>query len=155
MSLAHWEPLCMVNQVLNGVNLCTTPFNWILGKIQFFENCWCELHFCRCEIHYTTFVSAFFCQYEIIWDREQQNNITPKFPCGICAKAVAKNHKAACCDICNLWVHIKCNNVTKFCYRKLPTESWAKYYKYYLFPNLPIFSWTELQIEILYPLQRK
>ena len=31
--------------------------------------------------------------------------MTPKFPSGICAKAVAKNHNAVCCDICNLWVH--------------------------------------------------
>ena len=45
--------------------------------------------------------------------------MTSKFPCGICAKAVAKNHNAVCCDICNLWVHIKCNNMTKLCYRKL------------------------------------
>ena len=44
--------------------------------------------------------------------------MTPKYPCGICAKDVAKNH-AVCCDICNLWVHIKCNNIRKFCYRKL------------------------------------
>ena len=45
--------------------------------------------------------------------------MTPKFPCGICPKAVAKNPSAVCCEICNLWVHIKCNNITKFCYRKL------------------------------------
>ena len=42
-----------------------------------------------------------------------------KFPCGICAKAVAKNYNAVYCNTCNLWVHIKCNNVTKFCYRRL------------------------------------
>ena len=45
--------------------------------------------------------------------------MTPKFPCGVCYKAVAKNHNAVYCDSCNLWVHIKCNNLTKFCYRKL------------------------------------
>ena len=50
---------------------------------------------------------------------KQRNNMTQKFPCGICAKTVAKNHNAVCCDICNLWVHIKCNNMTKLCYRKL------------------------------------
>ena len=43
----------------------------------------------------------------------------PKFPRGIFAKAVAENHGAVCCDICNLWVHTKCNHITKFCYRKL------------------------------------
>ena len=40
--------------------------------------------------------------------------MTPKFPCGIC-------------DICNLRVQIKCNNATKFCYRKLQQshEPWC------------------------------
>ena len=45
--------------------------------------------------------------------------MNPKFPCGICAKVVAKNHNAVCSDICNLWVPIKCNSTTKFFYRKL------------------------------------
>ena len=31
-------------------------------------------------------------------------------------KKVANNHFAVCCDICNLWLHIKCNNITKFYY---------------------------------------
>ena len=35
------------------------------------------------------------------------------FPCNICAKATAKSYNAVCCDICNLWVHIKCNNIIK------------------------------------------
>ena len=52
--------------------------------------------------------------------------MTPKFPCSVYYKAVAKNHNAVCCDSCNLWVHIKCNNLTTFCYRKLQTsqEPW-------------------------------
>ena len=37
--------------------------------------------------------------------------MTPKFPCGICSKAVEKNRNAVCCDGCNLWVHIRCNNL--------------------------------------------
>ena len=32
-------------------------------------------------------------------------------PCGICHKAVAHNHKAIVCDICNQWIHIKCNKL--------------------------------------------
>ena len=44
------------------------------------------------------------------------------FPCSICPKNVAKNHNAVYCDICNLWVHIKCNNNTKYCYRKLQND---------------------------------
>ena len=34
-----------------------------------------------------------------------------KYPCGLCDKPVAKNHKAIVCDLCNKWVHCKCNNV--------------------------------------------
>ena len=39
------------------------------------------------------------------------------FPCGVCQKAVAKNHKAICCDICQKWIHIKCNNLNKNDYK--------------------------------------
>ena len=53
----------------NRGNLFTTPFNWMFGKIQFFENHWCEFHFCRYEIDYTTFATA-FCWYEMVWVRK-------------------------------------------------------------------------------------
>ena len=33
----------------------------------------------------------------------------PKFPCGVCSKNVNENHHAICCDICDQWVHIRCN----------------------------------------------
>ena len=48
-------------------NVFTTPFNWLFGKIQFFENYWCEFHFCRREIDCTAFASALFCWYEVTW----------------------------------------------------------------------------------------
>ena len=39
-------------------------------------------------------------------------NITyPKFPCRICEKNVSDKDKAVQCDLCKLWVHIKCNNL--------------------------------------------
>ena len=34
-----------------------------------------------------------------------------KYPCGIGDKAVKTNHKAIQCDLCNKWVHIKCNRI--------------------------------------------
>ena len=34
-------------------------------------------------------------QRNIITLIQQQNNMTPKFPCEICAKAAAKNHSAS------------------------------------------------------------
>ena len=36
-----------------------------------------------------------------------------KFPCGVCQKEVATKHKAICCDTCNKYVYIGCNNLTK------------------------------------------
>jgi len=38
--------------------------------------------------------------------------MTVKYPCVICNRAVAKNHKGIQCDTCDLWVHIKCNNTS-------------------------------------------
>ncbi|XP_060577446.1 uncharacterized protein LOC132734674 [Ruditapes philippinarum] len=35
-----------------------------------------------------------------------------KFPCGVCTKPVAKNHRALQCESCEFWIHIKCGNVT-------------------------------------------
>ena len=71
--------------------------------------------------------------------------MTPKYPCGICAKDVAKNH-AACCDICNLWVHIKCNNITKFCYRKLQNSQEPWYCKKCIKQILCFSELTESQL---------
>ena len=33
----------------------------------------------------------------------------PKYPCGVCEKTIAKNHRAIRCSLCNYKVHIKCN----------------------------------------------
>ena len=50
----------------------------------------------------------------------------PKFPCKICAKNVSEKDKAVQCDLCELWVHIKCNNLNYLDYRYLQNsnESW-------------------------------
>ena len=50
-----------------------------------------------------------------------------KFPCKICEKAVAGNHRAVCCDTCNIWVHIKCNRInTQTCnILKKENASWS------------------------------
>ena len=49
-----------------------------------------------------------------------------KFPCKICAKDVNDKDKAVHCDLCELWVHIKCNNLNYIDYRYLQNchESW-------------------------------
>ena len=54
-------------------------------------------------------------------------NITyPKFPCRICVKYVSDKDKVVQCELCDLWVHIKCNNLNYLDYRYLENsnESW-------------------------------
>ena len=38
--------------------------------------------------------------------------MTLKFPCKIYEKPVARNHRAIQCDSCNLWIHIKCDQIS-------------------------------------------
>ena len=35
----------------------------------------------------------------------------PKFPGRICAKNVHDKGKVVQCDLCELWIHVKCNNL--------------------------------------------
>ena len=37
----------------------------------------------------------------------------PKFPCGMCKKAVKNNCPAIQCDNCNIWIHNKCSGITE------------------------------------------
>ena len=49
-----------------------------------------------------------------------------KYPCGICKKSVNSNHRALQCDICDFWVHIKCNGLSDSDYLRLQLsdEKW-------------------------------
>ena len=49
-----------------------------------------------------------------------------KFPCKICARNVYDKDKAIQCDLCELWIHIKCNNLSYLDYSYLQNcdESW-------------------------------
>ena len=42
-----------------------------------------------------------------------------KFPCRNCTKNVHDKDKAVQCDLCELWIHIKCNNPNYLDYRYL------------------------------------
>ena len=42
-----------------------------------------------------------------------------QFHCLVCNRAVAKNHRAVQCDLCDSWVHIACNNLNFYTYQKL------------------------------------
>ena len=48
------------------------------------------------------------------------------FPCGICSKSVNSNHRSIQCDICNQWIHIKCNKLSGSDYEYLQRsdDSW-------------------------------
>ena len=45
-----------------------------------------------------------------------------QFPCLKCNRAVAKNHKAVQCDVCDKWIHIACNNLNMYTYQKLQKD---------------------------------
>ena len=45
-----------------------------------------------------------------------------RFPCGYCYKPVAKSHKGIFCDICNFWIHKKCNNTSDSEYHRLALD---------------------------------
>ena len=63
----------------------------MFGKMQFFENCRREFHFCRREIDNTTFASGFVCRREIIWVRKTESSIN--FSVFHFAKSNSKNDK--------------------------------------------------------------
>ena len=45
------------------------------------------------------------------------NTNHPKFPGKICAKKVHGKDKVVHCDLCELWIHIKCKNFNYLDYR--------------------------------------
>ena len=50
-----------------------------------------------------------------------------RFPCLKYNRAVAKNHKAVQCDICNKWVQIACNNLNTYTYKKTQKDKFPCY----------------------------
>ena len=50
----------------------------------------------------------------------------PKYPCKICPKNVQDKDEAVQCDLCELWIHIKCSNFNYLDYRYLQNygECW-------------------------------
>ena len=49
---------------------------------------------------------------------------TPKYPCGICSKAVTWTTPAVCCDSCNVWYHKECMGMHSLVYKGLHNISW-------------------------------
>ena len=69
-----------------------------------------------------------------------------KFPFGICEKTVAAKN-AVYCDICNKWVHIFCNNITRYCYRKLQKDETPWYCNMCIRQAMPFSNLTEHQLK--------
>ena len=80
---------------------------------------------------------------------DQLRNVNMNFPCNICEKAVASNHNAISCDICNKWVHISCKNISRYCYRKLQKNSTPWYCKNWLKQILPYNKLTDRKLKVL------
>ena len=69
-----------------------------------------------------------------------------KYPCKICSKSVHKNHRALQCDVCDFWVHIKCNKLYPGDYEKLKLSSEPWYCLHCLKTNLPFMNETNDQL---------
>ena len=50
------------------------------------------------------------------------NTMIVKYPCLVCSRAVTKNRKAVQCDCFDRWVHIACNYLNVYTYRKLQKD---------------------------------
>ena len=46
----------------------------------------------------------------------------PSDPCSTCHKNVNNNHNAVWCNLCKLWIHIRCNFLNKNDYAKLKKD---------------------------------
>ena len=45
-------------------------------------------------------------------NKDSNNDQQVDFPCSICNCKVKHNDKAILCTCCDLWVHIRCNNIS-------------------------------------------
>ena len=72
-----------------------------------------------------------------------------EFPCNVYKKTDSRSQNAVCCDVCNKWVHISCNNICRYCYRKLQKASTPWYCKNCLKQILPFNKLTDYQLKAL------
>ena len=70
-----------------------------------------------------------------------------KFTCQVCEKPVATNHNAICCDICDCWIHIYCNNICKQTYRQLQKDPTPWYCKSCLKKEIPFSNLNNSEFE--------
>ena len=56
------------------------------------------------------------------------SNIKLKYPCKQCSKSCKSNQNCICCDICNMWYHIKCVSLTLSQFNSLKANSSMPYF---------------------------
>ena len=62
-------------------------------------------------------------------------------------KKVAADHNVVCCDICNKWVHISFNIITRYCYRKLQKDETPWYCKISIRQAMQFHNLTDHQLK--------
>ena len=64
----------------------------------------------------------------------------PKLSCGICSKTIAKNHRFIHCELCNVKVHIKCDNTDIKTYNKIKTDNLSQTCTLCKLQNIPLLT---------------
>ena len=64
-----------------------------------------------------------------------------QFPCSVCHKSIGDKENSIFCDLCKLWVHIKCSKLSYIDYQYLSgcNDPW-----YYLYCNSEIYAFGSL-----------
>ena len=115
---------------MHFMSICT---NGSLGKNYFNQGHWKSLRARSCNCVLASYLSDFIHKITVLWAGTNfMCNITYiKFPYRICGKMYLTKiklftvTKAVQCDLCELWVHIKCNNLNYLDYRyQNSNKSW-------------------------------
>ena len=72
-----------------------------------------------------------------------------KYPCNVCHRPVAKNHKGIQCDICDQWVHIRCNHTSIGEYQNLQRDDKSWCCQKCTLSNIPFSSTTRDSLKLL------
>ena len=73
------------------------------------------------KIHNTLYISLILIMHDIELNPGPRS---PKFPCGICHKAVKSSQCGVACDTCNIWYHTICMHMSLTTYESFDNISW-------------------------------
>ena len=69
-----------------------------------------------------------------------------QFPCLVCNRTVAENHRTVQCNLCDSWVHIACNNLNLYTYQKLQKDKSPRHCMCCFWKELPYGSINETKL---------